>query len=146
MINYDLKAHYVTMPFTLFSCILPAEIANIIFNFVKLQKTVETIYWEKLYSPASLILENLTDAYSDYEKVFKFTPYFYDINRVDIIIRATNIVASQGLLQKNIYIYMDKYIDNLYALKKHVEFHFKNTRHLCIFNEAMNECLNKIRY
>ena len=51
------------MTFTLFSRILPSDVASIIFNFVKLQKT-QKIYWEQLYSPASLILENLIKKYS----------------------------------------------------------------------------------
>lgn len=115
------------MTFTLFSRILPSDLANIIFNFVKLQKT-QKIYWEQLYSPSSLILENLIKIYADYDKVFN--PISYDIDRINIIIRITNKFASQGLIQKNIYIYTDEYIDNLHTLKKHLQFHFKDTRHL----------------
>ena len=115
------------MTFTLFSRILPSELANIIFNFVKLQKT-QKIYWEQLYSPSSLILENLIKIYADYDKVFN--PISYDIDRINIIIRITNKFALQGLIQKNIYIYTDEYIDNLHTLKKHLQFHFKDTRHL----------------
>jgi hypothetical protein len=128
------------MTFTLFSRILPHDVASIIFNFVKLQKT-QKIYWEQLYSPASLILENLIKIYSDYDKVFN--PICYDIDRIKIITIITNKFASQGLIQKNIYIYMDEYIDNLHTLKKHLQFHFKDTRQLLMLNKSIIECLDK---
>lgn len=140
MIKYNFNTLYLTMTFTLFSRILPPEIANIIFNFVKLQKT-QQIYWEQLYSPASLILKNLIKIYSDYDKVFN--PICYDIHRINIITRITNKFASRGLLQKNIYICMDEYIDNLHTLKKHLQFHFKDIRQLLLLNQLMIECLNK---
>ena len=57
------------MTFTLFSRILPSDVANIIFNFVKLQKT-QQIYWKQLYSPTSFIIEKLMKRYSDYSKLF----------------------------------------------------------------------------
>ena len=122
------------MVFTLFSRILPTNIANIIFNFVKLQKT-QKIYWEHLYSPASLILENLIKTYSNYTKIFN--PVCYDIISINIITNITNKFSSQGLIQKNIYIYMDEYIDNLYILKKHLQFHFKDNRQVIMFEKLL---------
>ena len=35
------------MPFTLFSRILPSDVANIIFNFVKKIQNTQKIYWEQ---------------------------------------------------------------------------------------------------
>ena len=66
-----------------------------------------------------------------------------EIYRINIITRITNKFASRGLLQKNIYIYMDEYIDNLHTLKKHLQFHFKDIRQLLLLNQLMIECLNK---
>lgn len=116
--------------------ILPIEIADIIFNYIKLQKT-QKIYWEQLYSPASIILKNLIKIYSDYNKIFN--PVCYDIDRINIIIRITSKIIQKQLIKKNIYIYMDEYIDNLYILKKHLEFHFKDTKQLVMFNQFMIE-------
>lgn len=132
------------MPFTLFTQILPLEIANIIFNYVKLQKT-QRIYWEQLYSPASLILKNLINIYSNYNKVFNITCYIID--NINIINRINYRFASRKLLQKNIYIYMDEYIDNLHKLKKHLEFHFKDTIESNTFNQiqwSIIDCLDKL--
>lgn len=134
------------MAFTLFSRILPSELANIIFDYVKLLKT-QQIYWEQLYSPASLTLKNLINLYSDYDKVFN--PICYNIDRITIITNITNRIASRGLLQKNIYIYMDEYIDNLYILKKHLQFHFKNITlfsYTIMLNKSMVDCLNKFKF
>jgi hypothetical protein len=111
------------MTFTLFSRILPSDLANIIFNFVKLQKT-QQIYWEQLYSPSSLIINKLVKRYSDYSKVFSLRSDLH--NDLMIVTSITNRLAAKGLIQKNIYIYMDEYIDNLRILKKHLEFHFKD--------------------
>ena len=113
------------MTFTLFSRILPSDVANIIFNFVKLQKT-QQIYWEQLYSPASFIIKKLMKRYSDYSKVFN--PISDLHNDLMIVTRITNRLAAKGLIQKNIYIHMDEYIDNLRILKKHLEFHFKDKK------------------
>lgn len=115
------------MTFTLFSRILPSDVANIIFNFVKLQKT-QQIYWEQLYSPSSLIINKLVKIFSDYSKVFN--PICDLHNDLMIVIRITNRLVVKGLIQKNIYIHMDEYIDNLRILKKHLEFHFKDKNHL----------------
>ena len=134
------------MTFTLFSRILPHDVASIIFNFVKLQKT-QKIYWEQLYSPASLILENLIKKYSDYSKVFHPWILCDVYNDLMIINRITNRVAARGLIQKNIYIYMDEYIDNLRTLKKHLEFHFKDKTldgwPLFMGNQSMIQSLDK---
>ena len=111
------------MTFTLFSRILPPEIANIIFDYVKLQKT-QKIYWVQLYSPTSFIVKKLIKRYSNYSKVFH--PFSDVYNDLMIITNITNKLAVRGLIQKNIYIYMDEYIDNLRTLKKHMEFHFKD--------------------
>tara|TARA_Y100000816_G_scaffold129523_1_gene91327 strand:- start:1170 stop:1589 length:420 start_codon:yes stop_codon:yes gene_type:complete len=118
------------MPFTLFSRILPSDVANIIFNFVKKIQNTQKIYWEQLYSPASFIIKKLMKKYSDYSKVFHPTSYVY--NDLMIITRITNRVAAKGLIQKNIYIHMDEYIDNLRILKKHLEFHFKDKRQVSL--------------
>ena len=115
------------MTFTLFSRILPPEIANIIFDYVKLQKT-QKIYWEKLYSPSSFIIKKLMKRYSDYSK--DFSPITDVYNDIMIIARITNKLAAKGLIQKNIYIYMDEYIDNLLTLKKHLKYHFKDKRQM----------------
>ena len=40
--------------------------------------------------------------------------------------------VAKGLIQKNIYIHMDEYIDNLRILKKHLEFHFKDKRQVSL--------------
>lgn len=140
MIKYNFNTLYLTMTFTLFSRILPPEIANIIFNFVKLQKTQQIS--EELDCYTHLIIKDLIKKYSDYDKIFN--PICYDIHRINIITRITNIFASRGLLQKNIYICMDEYIDNLHTLKKHLQFHFKDIRQLLLLNQFMIECLNKI--
>lgn len=113
------------MTFTLFTRFLPSDVAIIIFNFVKLQKT-QKIYWEQLYSPVSLIINKLVKRYSDYNKVF--CPIIDVYNDLMIITNITNRLAARGLIQKNIYIYMDEYIDNLRTLKKHLKFHFKDTK------------------
>ena len=135
------------MPFTLFSRILPPEIAIIIFNFIKLKKT-QIIYWEQLYSPASFIVKKLVKRYSDYNKVFYPISDVY--NELMIITRITNKFAVRGLIQKNIYIYMDEYIDNLHTLKKHMEFHFEDKRQesygvkpLFICDQSMIQSLDK---
>ena len=135
------------MTFTLFSRILPSELASIIFNFVKLQKT-QKIYWEQLYSPASFIIKKLMKRYSDYSKVFHPISDVY--NDLMIITRITNRLAAKGLIQKNIYIYMDEYIDNLRTLKKHMEFHFEDKRQesygvkpLFICDQSMIQSLDK---
>ena len=129
------------MTFTLFSRILPSEIANIIFDYIKLQKT-QQIYWEQLYSPASLIVKNLINIYSDYDKVSN--PICYYIEPITIITRKTNKLVSHGLLQKNIYIYMDEYIDNLNTLKKHLEYHSKYNKQDILYYQYAIECLEKL--
>ena len=132
------------MTFTLLSRILPSDVASIIFNFVKLQK-IQEIYWEQLYSPSSLIIKKLVKRYSDYSKVFHPISDVY--NDLMIINRITNRVAARGLIQKNIYIYMDEYIDNLRTLKKHLEFHFKDKTldgwPLFMGNQSMIQSLDK---
>ena len=115
------------MAFTLLSRILPYEIAKIIFDYIKLNKT-QQIYWEQLYSPTSFIIKDLIKIYSDYNKVFN--PLCHNIDRISIIAKITNKLASRGVLQKNIYIYMDEYIDNLLTLKKHLKYHFKDKRQM----------------
>lgn len=114
------------MPFTLFSRILPSDVANIIFNFVKKIQNTQKIYWEQLYSPASFVIIKLMKRYSDYSKIFHLTSDVY--NDLMIITSNTKRLAAKGLIQKNVYIHMDEYIDNLRILKKHLEFHFKYKR------------------
>ena len=128
------------MVFTLFSRILPSEIANIIFDYVKLQKTKQ-IYWEKIYCPSSLIIKNLIKTYSDYNTKFKSIIYIKD--ELKIIIETTNKLAIKGLIKKNIYKYMDEYIDNLFTLKKHIEFHFKDSKQIILCNQSIIQNLNK---
>tara|TARA_B100001093_G_C25945784_1_gene642815 strand:- start:60 stop:476 length:417 start_codon:yes stop_codon:yes gene_type:complete len=125
------------MTFTLFSRILPSDLANIIFNFVKLQKT-QQIYWEQLYSPASFIIKKLMKRYSDYSKVFN--PISDLHNDLMIITRITNRLAAKGLIQKNIYIHMDEYIDNLRILKKHLKFHFKDKKQVSCGSQPLFIC------
>jgi hypothetical protein len=115
------------MTFTLLSRILPGDVARIIFDYVKLEKT-QKIYWKELYSPASLIVNKLVKRYSDYSIVFNSKNELYD--DLMIITNITNRLSSKGLIQKNIYIPMDEYIDNLRTLKKHLKFHFKDTKHM----------------
>lgn len=131
------------MPFTLLSRILPIEIAYIIFDYIKLQKT-QQIYWEQLYSPASLIIKNLVKIYSNYEMAFN--PICNNIDQISIIAKITNKLTSQGIIQKNIYIYMDEYIDNLDTLKKHLQFHLKDIRQIILLNHVISECINKFIY
>lgn len=129
------------MTFTLLSRILPSDIANIIYDYIKLQKT-QQIYWEQLYSPASLMVKNIINIYSDYEKVSN--PICYYIDPITIITRKTNILVSRGLLQKNIYIYMDEYIDNLDTLKKHLEYHSKYNKQDILYYQYAIESLEKL--
>lgn len=132
------------MTFTLFSRILPSDVANIIFNFVKLQKT-QQIYWKQLYSPASFIIKKLMKRYSDYNKVFN--PISDLHNDLIIITRITNRLAAKGLIQKNIYIHMDEYIDNLRILKKHLAFHFKDIKQVsCGINPLFISSQSMIQY
>lgn len=127
------------MPFSLFSRILPPDISNIIFNFVKLEKT-KKIYNE-LDSYAHLIIKKLVNRFSDHGKVYYTVFDVY--NELTTITRITNKFLKKGLIQKNIYIYMDEYIDNLFRLKQHIEFHFKDTKQLLFCDEAMFQCLDK---
>ncbi len=134
------------MTFTLFSRILPSDVANIIFNFVKLQKTQKIC--DELDCYTHLIIKKLIKRYSDYSKVFN--PISDLHNDLMIITRITNRLAAKGLIQKNIYIHMDEYIDNLRILKKHLEFHFKDKRQesygfrpLFICGQSMIQYLDK---
>ena len=122
---------------------LPDEISAIIYDYVKLAK-FQQIYWEKLYSPASLIVKKLIKIYSDYDKIFhSFTPVN---NELIIIIKITTEVASQGFIQKNIYILMDEYIDNLGILKKHLDYHFRysirNLYYICMIHSLEKLLIN----
>lgn len=134
------------MTFTLFSRILPHDVASIIFNFVKLQKTQTISAVLDCYT--HLIIKNLIKIYSDYSKVFHPISDVY--NQLSVITRVKDKFATRGLIQKNIYIYMDEYIDNLRTLKKHMEFHFKDKRQesygvkpLFICDQSMIQSLDK---
>tara|TARA_X000000368_G_scaffold232984_1_gene184026 strand:- start:1645 stop:2040 length:396 start_codon:yes stop_codon:yes gene_type:complete len=131
------------MAFTLLSRILPYEIAKIIFDYIKLNKT-QQIYWEQLYSPTSFIIKDLIKIYSDYNKAFN--PLCHNIDRISIIAKITNKLASRGVLQKNIYIYMDEYIDNLDTLKKHLQFHLKDMKQLILLNQPMVDYLTRFAF
>tara|TARA_Y100000748_G_C15332260_1_gene424577 strand:- start:269 stop:670 length:402 start_codon:yes stop_codon:yes gene_type:complete len=133
------------MPSTLLSRILPQDISQIIYNLIKLEK-LEKIYWEKLYSPASFIVNKLVDEYSNYSSKYYRSGIFYIRDDIMTIIRITNKVASQGLIEKNIYILMDEYIDNLYILKKHLEYHFKYSKGFKLILQELNNCLDKFAH
>ena len=60
--------------------------------------------------------------------------------------KITNKLASRGVLQKNIYIYMDEYIDNLDTLKKHLQFHLKDMKQLILLNQPMVDYLTRFAF
>ena len=53
------------MPYLLLSQIFPSDIAEYIYKFIQTSQC-ERIYWYKLYSPSSFIVESLIKEYSDY--------------------------------------------------------------------------------
>ena len=65
--------------------------------------------------------------YSDYSKLFNPTSDLY--NDLILVTRITNRLAAKGLIQKNIYIQMDEYVDNLHIKKTFgISFHGYNKR------------------
>jgi hypothetical protein len=122
------------MPYTLLSRILPQEISLIIYDYVKLNK-VQEIYWYKLYSPAHLIIKKYIAIYSKYDKIYQYNKV--NNNELEIVIKITNTLKKKGFIKKNIYIFMDEYIDNLMVLKKHLDYHFK-------YIKNYSKCINDL--
>ena len=108
------------MPQLLLTRIFPFDVAEYIYKFI--QKTqCERIYSRKLYSPASLIINSLIKEYSDYT-IIKNVGMASD--KIKTIYRITYPIKCAGLLEKNIDILIDEYINNLIILKKLLSYHY----------------------
>lgn len=111
------------MPQLLLTRIFPLDIAEYIYKFIQTIQC-ERIYFRKLNYP-SLIVQSLIKEYSDYS-IPKNVGMASD--RLKIITKITYPIKRAGLLEKNIDILFDKYINNLMILKKHLDYHYKNSQ------------------
>ena len=110
------------MPITLLSRIFPFDIAEYIYNFVKINKCIN-IYWNKLYMPSSLIIDNIIKQFSNYNIPSNLGLIY---NSIHILYTIIYPIKQKGFLQKNIYIFLDEYIDKLNIMKKHLNYHHNN--------------------
>ena len=111
------------MPQLLLTRIFPLDIAEYIYKFIQTTQC-ERIYFLKLNYP-SLIVQSLIKEYSDYT-IIKNVGMACD--RIKTIYRITYPIKCAGLLEKNIDILFDEYINSLIKLKHHLLYHYSNSQ------------------
>jgi len=113
------------MPQLLLTRIFPFDIAEYIYKFIQKTQCERIYYSRKLYSPTSLIINSLIKEYSDYN-IIKNIGMACD--RIKTIYRITYPIKCEGLLEKNIDILFDEYINSLIKLKYHLLYHYNNSQ------------------
>ena len=111
------------MPQLLLTRIFPFDIAEYIYKFIQTIQC-ERIYFLKL-NYSSLIINSLIKEYSDYN-IIKNVGMASD--RIKTIYRITYPIKRTGLLEKNIDILFDEYINSLIKLKYHLLYHYNNSQ------------------